>query len=228
MNRSRSQHSWPGIVAVMAVSVFIFAFDWAAADEDTGWVSLFDGTNLDHWEEVGKPSIRSWTIDHGELTPTTAGGWLSTKKTFDDFELSLEFMLPPGGNSGVFLRAPRNGRTSRMGMEIQLLDDHAAKYRNLKPWQLCGSLYHVEPARPGAAGRANQWQTLSIRLCGRELTVQLNGKEVVHTRLDRYPQLEAEHPGLKRASGYIGLQNYGGSPVRFRKIRVRTLHENCQ
>jgi len=200
----------------------LFASGAVSPADEPAWEVLFDGTNLDHWQVVGKDDA-SWKIDHGELQPRAAGGWLSTKATYTDFELELQFNLPPGGNSGVFLRAPHEGRISRTGMEIQLLDDHAEKYRDLKPWQLCGSLYHVASATPGAAGKAGQWQTMHVRVVGRQLSVRLNGHEVVSTRLDQYPQLSVEHPGLKRSSGYLGLQNYGGSPVRFRNIRVRRL-----
>lgn len=217
-------------VLLLVGAAFLWAAVWnncparsrATEVGKTDWLTLFDGQTIDAWEIVGGPAD-CWAIDGGELVPRKAGGWLSTKETFADFELELEFNLPPGGNSGVFLRAPRTGRTSRTGMEIQLLDDAAEKYRDLKPWQKCGSLYHVEAARSGAALPAGTWQKMRVRAEGRALRVWLNDRLVVDTRLDRYPQLEAEHPGLKRASGYIGLQNYGGSPVRFRNIRVRRL-----
>jgi len=194
------------------------------AGGNNDWVALFDGQDIAAWEVVGGAND-SWKIDGDELVPLKPGGWLSTHETFSDFELKLEFNVPPGGNSGIYLRAPREGRISRSGMEIQLLDDHAEKYADLKPWQRCGSLYHVEPAASGAVGEAGTWQSLHIRLVGREIRVTLNDKQIIDTRLDRYPQLEGQHPGLKRASGYIGLQNYGGSPVRFREIYVRPLSE---
>lgn len=201
---------------------FLFFGTFATAAEP-GWTAIFNGRDLAGWQIIGEPKS-GWAVSDGVLHPSGPGGWLSTDKQYSDFELRLEFNVPPGGNSGVFLRAPREGRVSRTGMEIQLIDDFTDDYGKLEAWQKSGSLYHVEPAKSGAAKKAGQWQTIDIRLAGRELRVTLNGKTVIDTNLDDYPDKEEEHPGLKRRRGFIGLQNYsGGQKVLFRNVRLREL-----
>ncbi|NOX87429.1 MAG: DUF1080 domain-containing protein, partial [Calditrichaeota bacterium] len=105
---------------------------------------LFNGKNLEGWKVIGgKPE--SWRVKDGILyTSGKGGGWISTVKEFGDFKLSLEFRVPAGGNSGVFIRAPHSGDPAYTGMEIQVLDDYAPVYANLKPWQYTGSIYGVQ------------------------------------------------------------------------------------
>lgn len=194
----------------------------AAEPEPAAWIELFNGRDLEGWEIVGQPA-RGWRVADNVLETDGAGGWLSTTQEFSDFELELEFYLAAGSNSGLFLRAPRAGQSSRQGMEIQLIDDATEAYGPLEPWQLTGSLYHVQAATPGAFTEAEMWQSLRVVARGWRLTVVLNDRRVLDVDLDGFPELEAEHPGLKRAGGYVGLQNYGGRPVRFRKLRIREL-----
>jgi hypothetical protein len=205
-----------------ATALMVFVFQSARAD-DAPWVDLFNGKDLTGWQIVGEKGPPCWAVEEECLFPSKAGGWLSTDRHYANFELELEFNLGADANSGVFLRAPHEGRSSRLGMEIQLIDEFGEKYKNLESWQKTAALYHVQPARAGSAKKAGQWQKLRIRAAGREVTVVLNGREVLKANLDEYPDKEAEHPGLKRAKGYIGLQNYGGRDARFRHIRLREL-----
>lgn len=199
------------------------------------WRALFNGRDLSGWEQVGgRPG--SWTVENGILVcKGGGGGWLSTTRQFADFELDLQFRLPPGGNSGVFLRAPRRGNPAYVGMEIQVLDDYAPGYANLRPTQYAGSIYDVVPAWPAVAKKsdpalwskratkkAGEWQRMTILCHGRKVRVTLNGKVVVDANLDDYPDKVKRHPGLKRTKGYIGLQNHG-SRLEYRDIRIREI-----
>lgn len=191
-----------------------------AAGADEGWVELFNGRNLDGWETVGK---QSWEAVDGVLACTGEGaGWLSTVKEYGDFELELEFWLPPAGNSGVFLRAPREGNPAYNGLEIQVLDDRSEKYEDLRPEQFTGSVYDVVAASQHVTRPAGEWNTMRIVCRGPHIEVALNGVEVVNADLDKYPDKDAEHPGLKRKRGYIGLQNHS-SIVQYRNIRLKEL-----
>ena len=189
---------------------------------EDGWIELFNGRDLTGWTVVGGPDD-CWAVVGGLLRPVARGGWLSTEREYANFELEIEYKLAAGSNTGAFLRAPHEGRTSRMGMEIQLIDDFTEDYGPLEAWQLSGSLYGVAAAHQGAAKEASQWQHVLIRAAGRRLTVVLNGILVLDVDLDGFPGAEEEHPGLLRESGYIGLQNYGGRDAQFRKVRIREL-----
>ena len=81
-------------------------------EKDAGFGLLFNGKDLTNWEHNGKPG--TFEVKDGLLLGVRKNDtayWLSTKEAFGDFELRLEYRIPPKGNSGVFIRAPREGRT---------------------------------------------------------------------------------------------------------------------
>jgi hypothetical protein len=189
----------------------------AVADEGK---ALFNGRDLAGWEVVeGDPA--AWKAKDGMLVCTGGGGgWISTVDQYGDFELELEYRVPPGGNSGVFLRAPRSGNPAFAGMEIQVLDDYAQQYENLMPSQYTGSVYGVAAAKPRATKPAGQWQSMKIVCRGPQVQVTLNGTPVVNANLAEHQDKLAEHPGIARSKGYVGLQNHG-SGLEYRNIKLR-------
>jgi hypothetical protein len=189
-----------------------------------GFVSLFDGKSLNGWRQIhGDPKI--WAVENGSLVMLGEhGGWLGTEREYADFELELDFKLSPESNSGIYLRAPADrSHISRTGMEIQLLDENHPRYRDIKDWQKTGALYHVAAPESGHLRPVGEWNHLAIRLVGPLLIVKLNGSKVVADKLDSHPDLEAEHTGLKRTSGLVGIQSHNGR-VEFRNLRIRELH----
>ena len=204
----------------LTTATLTLALSPACADD---WISLFNGKNLDGWKAVDGP-MSAWKVEDGLLYCSGGGGgWLSTDDEYDDFEIELEFRLPPGGNSGVFLRAPHQGNPAYAGMEIQVLDDRSDKYPGLKEWQHCGSLYDVQPPKTFEANKAaGEWQKMHITCNGRNVQVTLNGTPIINANLDDYKEKEATHPGLTRTTGYVGLQNHG-TRLDFRNIRLRKL-----
>jgi hypothetical protein len=186
------------------------------------WVSLFNGKNLDGWQAVDGP-MSSWKVEDGMLYCSGGGGgWLSTTKEYGDFEIELEFRVPPGGNSGVFLRAPHEGNPAYAGMEIQVLDDRADEYAKLEKFQYCGSLYGITPPSERVSKPAGEWQTMKIICKGRQVDVTLNGKPISSTNLDQQQKHAKEHPGINRTTGHIGLQNHG-TRLDYKNIRLREL-----
>jgi hypothetical protein len=179
-------------------------------------------TGLVGWQQIGGEQ-GSWKFNKGVLYTTgEGGGWLSTVRPYSDFVLSLEFRVPTGGNSGVFLRAPHEGGPAYQGMEIQILDDSDERYSDLRPDQYTGSIYGVQAPSDRASKPAGQWQEMVIACSGPLVKVILNGEKVIDTNVDFYPYKFETHPGLTRRSGYIGLQNHG-SRVEFRNIRIKLL-----
>ena len=159
---------------------------------------------------VGSPSTGPRAVGTSRTASCLYGqgsGWLSTDKEYDNFELDLEFRVPAGGDSGVFIHRPHKGNPAFEGMEIQVLDDYDARYANLKPTQYCGSLlYDVSPATPHVSKKAGEWQKMHIICQDNHVKVSLNGTQVVDADLSAHPDKLPTHPGLKRTSGYIGLQ----------------------
>jgi HEAT repeat protein len=192
---------------------------------------LFNGQNLSGWTRVGGEA-GGWHASGGLLYTEgggekwekgTGGGWLSTTEKYDDFKLELEYRLPEGGNSGVFLRAPREGDPAFEGLEIQLLDDSAEQYQGLDPWQYTGSIYDVKAPSKQLSKKAGQWQKMEIVANGPRLKVKLNGQMIINTSLVNFMDKVGRHPGLKRRSGYIGLQNHN-SRVEFRNIKITEIN----
>jgi hypothetical protein len=184
--------------------------------------TLFSGMDLSGWQIIGN-SPDSWLADNGVLAARRGGGgWLATTRQYRNFELELEFRLPADGNSGVFVRAPLQGDPAYTGMEIQVLDDYAAKYADLQPWQYTGSIYGIVAPTTRASHKSGQWQHLKIFCQGPQVQVTLNGTQIVDANLIDFMESAASHPGIKRRKGYIGLQNHS-TEIEYRNIRLTEL-----
>lgn len=195
-----------------------------AADEEKGFVALFDGKTLDGWQVVNKRGP-GYVVEDGVLVcPKEGGGNLFTNHEYDNFILRFEYWLEPGGNNGVGLRAPLAGDAAYSGMESQILDDDAPQYANLLPGQYHGSIYKVLPAKRGAPKKAGEWNTEEIVCDGRHIKVTVNDKLIVDGNLDDVtdPAILKEHPGMQRKTGHVGFLGHG-SLVKFRNIRIKPL-----
>lgn len=212
------------VVVLTVLGLFaspVFAQESLSPDEQaSGFVSLFDGKTLAGWQGA----TDGYTVVDGAIQCLPEkGGNLLTEKEFGDFELRLEFRLPPGGNNGIGLRAPAQGHVATEGIEIQILDNTAAKYKTLAPYQYHGSVYGLIPAKRGYLREVGVWNEQTIRLVGRKITITLNGDTIVDGDLDEALKNGAmdgkEHPGAKRTTGRVGFLGHN-DPVAFRKIRI--------
>jgi hypothetical protein len=193
-----------------------------------GFVALFNGTDLSGWKKYDSKED-PWSVnDRTIVCSGKGGGWLGTEREYDNFILRLDYRLQAGGNSGVYLRAPEKGWISRVGMEVQILDDNDPRYAKLDFYQYCGSIYHVAAPMRRATKPAPQWNSMEIRADGRNVIVVLNGKKIVDADLDhclKDPAVAKEHPGLTRTTGRIGLQSHS-EPVVFKNLRIKELKKS--
>ena len=140
--------------------------------------------------------------------------------------MRFDFKLEPGGNNGLGIRAPLEGDAAYTGMEVQILDDGHASYKDIQPWQVHGSIYGVVPAQRGHMRPASQWNSEEVICRGRRVQVLLNGAVIVDADLDRESTPKTidgrDHPGLKRPKGHIAFLGHGHR-VDFRNLRVREL-----
>lgn len=179
--------------------------------------SLFDGKEISRWEPANENNSECWDVHEGHLRCTgQRGTWLRSVDMYADFNLRLEYLLMPGGNSGVYVRVPTDGNHhgENAGIEVQILDDNHQRYTDLKDYQFSGSLYAVSPAtsRPGRSPGA--WNELEIDCNGHSYRVVLNGVEIISTDKSATPQLEE-----RLLEGYLGLQNHN-EEVLFRHLRI--------
>ncbi|MCZ2074873.1 MAG: DUF1080 domain-containing protein [Bryobacteraceae bacterium] len=201
------------------------AFSVFAFSAEPGFVSLFNGKNLNGWQLVNGKGP-GYIVKNGLLVcPADGGGNLFTDKEFCNFVFRFEFRFEPGGNNGVGIRAPLSGDIAYQGMEIQILDHDHERYKGrLKPTQYHGSVYDVFPAKTGYLKPAGEWNSEEIVADGRRIKVTLNGAVILDVNLDdmKDPAVLAKHPGLKRTGGHIGFLGHG-TLVEFRNIRVKPM-----
>lgn len=205
---------------------FILAGAFAAsAEPEPGFRSLFDGKSLKGWQISGKKG-EGYVAENGILVcPKTGGGNLLTDREYSNFVFRFEFRLEEGSNNGVGIRAPLEGDAAYQGMEIQILDDGAPVYQGrLKPAQYHGSIYDVVAAKQGFKKKTGEWNSEEIKAQGRRITVTLNGAVIVDADLDtvKDPEILKKHPGIARASGYLGFLGHG-TRVELRNIRIKEL-----
>lgn len=148
------------------------------------------------------------------------GDNLYTEKEFADFIFRFEFNLTPGANNGLGIRAPLSGDAAYVGMELQILDDTAPVYANLKPYQYHGPVYGVIPSTTGFLKPAGEWNYEEVIVSGTQIKVILNGTTIVDGVIAGPRDIGTldhnDHPGLKNKTGHIGFPGHG-SVIKFRK-----------
>lgn len=145
-------------------------------------------------------------VENGVLINEDSGGNLVTKNIFNDFKLNLEFNIPEGSNSGLYLR----GR-----YEVQIMDSYGTQPSSTST---TGGIYGFIDPTVNASKPYGEWQSLEVTLTGRVVTVVLNGTEVICNRTI---------PGITGGAldshesqpGPIMIQGDHGS-VKFRNITI--------
>nr|MBI1229343.1 DUF1080 domain-containing protein [Cytophagales bacterium] len=200
-------------------------FELSAEEKEAGFETLFDGTDLDKW--TGNKT--DYVVENGHIAiyPDRGGsGNLFTAEQFDDFVFRFEFKLTPGANNGLGIRAPLTGDAAYVGMELQILDNTADIYKNLKDYQFHGSLYGVAAAKKGHLKPVGEWNYQEVLAKGNHIKVVLNGVTILDTDISEAIKNgtldERDHPGLSRKGGHIGFLGHG-DVVYFRNIRVLDL-----
>lgn len=190
-----------------------------------GFESLFNGKNLDGWQG----NLTDYYAENGLLVvnPKNGGhGNLYTNKEYSDFIFRFEFKLTAGANNGLGIRAPLEGDAAYVGMELQILDNTAPVYANLHEYQYHGSVYGVIPAKRGFLNPVGDWNYEEVMVKGTQVKIVLNGVTIVDgdiAEASKNGTLDGnDHPGLKRANGYIGFLGHG-SELWFRNIRIKDL-----
>ena len=233
--------------------IFLFTLTLSACNtsskehSEPEWIYLFDGTSTDGWRAYnGETLPPQWIIVDSCLTFTTEskletefeGGKdiIYAAEEFENFELYLEWKLPPGGNSGIFyhLKEGYSG-PPEIAPEYQLLDDLQWEEINnatLEEWQKTAADYAMYPpdVQQKIVKPAGEWNSSKILFTPERVEHWLNGRLVVsfvpwsedwYQRKAAGKWKDASNYG-KFKSGYIGLQDHD-SPLWFRNIKIRKL-----
>lgn len=221
------------------------------ADERTaGWEQLFDGRTLRGWRGLGRDSIPSahWVVVDGSIRKVPSGdvpvqpdgqplegGDIMTEATYRDFELSWEWKVAPGANSGIKYNVSEELSTSippghaALGFEYQILDDDRHEDAAIATHRAGGLYDLIEPNADKRLNAVGEWNHSRIILRGNHGEHWLNGAKIVEYELGtaRMDSLLAASkystiPSFgERRDGHIVLQDHGDE-VWFRNLSIRT------
>lgn len=195
------------MTAICAIG-FFFADYGRVAQADDGWITLFDGKNLNNWNQIG---TADWKLEDGMVVADSGNGFLVSKDSYTNFQLRVEFWIEAKTNSGVFIRCTDpNSVTGKTAYEVNIWD--------VRPEQKYGTGAIVDVAAvdpmPHAGGK---WNVYEITAKGDTFTVVLNGQKTVDgAKADKF------------ATGRIALQHGMGvkddkGVVKFRKVEIKPL-----
>ena len=246
----RSMKRWTAALALGLIPAAVLAVRSAAApaaapnqltddEKKAGWKLLFDGKSFDGWHSFKRDDVRpGWQVKDGTLAcvdPHNAGDVVTADK-FDWFELSIDYNISEGGNSGIMFHVTNDGDFIwATGPEVQLEDNQKAD----DPIR-CGWLYQLyrpdddpKTGKPlDATKPVGEWNTVRIVVAPppAKSEVDVNGVKyydfvynsddfkdrIARSKFRKMPDF------AKHDSGFIGLQGDHGA-VAFRNIKIRPI-----
>ncbi|MBQ5727180.1 MAG: DUF1080 domain-containing protein [Alistipes sp.] len=228
-------------------------------EEDPNTIVLFDGTSTEGWRGYGKDHMPArWVVEDGCLkfngsgggeAQTGEGGDIIFDQKFKNFELTFEWKISKGGNSGVFYLAQEIQKEDGTyepiyisAPEYQILDNenHIDAGLGVDGNRKSASLYDMIPAKPQNSKGWGEWNTSKI-VCYKGTVVHYQNDVPVleyHLWTPQWTEMlqkskfsEAAWPvafallnncGGENHEGYIGFQDHGDD-VWYRNIKVKVL-----
>jgi hypothetical protein len=175
--------------------------------------SLFNGKDLTGWKING---TEKWYVESGELVcesgPDKNYGYLSTTKSYKNFELNLQFKQEANGNSGVFFRSSIEGvKISGWQVEVAPINNHSGGV-----YESYGRGWLIQPTAEGEkALKVGEWNKMKILVKDDVVTTWLNGQQMITLKDEK----------IGKGEGFIALQIHdgGGIKVRWKKLKIKEL-----
>lgn len=214
-----------------------------------GWQLLFDGQTTAGWRGAHKEAFpeHGWKVEDGMLivqssdgAESTNGGDIVSDGEYSTFELSVDFKITEGANSGIkyFVTEQEKQKGSAYGLEFQILDDErhpdAKLYTTFPGSRTLASLYDLKKSENVSFNGVGEWNTALIKvLPNNHVEHWLNGEKVLE-----YERGSQEFRDLVKGSKYadpsyndpiafgeapkgrILLQDHGNE-VAFRNIKIK-------
>lgn len=203
-------------------------------EEKQGWVLLFDGNSSKGWTTTNGSPMTGWDISNGCLSTKKGqtGGDIITVNQYSDFELSVDFRIESGANSGVKYFFYNYEPGGKLGMEFQIIDDNLGEDA-VQPNHRCGAFYDVFPPDESKKKMkpAGEWNNLHIISQGKKIEHWLNGVKILEfirgdkdftTAVAKSKFSKTIPPFGTVDKGNILLQEHGGV-VSFRNIKIRII-----
>lgn len=199
------------------ITLFIFSAASALAEDEKGWVSLFDGKSLDGWKISENP--KSFAVQDGQIVVNGERAHLFydgkvADHNFKNFELKVELMTTPGSNSGIYIHTKfQESGWPDLGYEIQVNQTHGDPKKS-------SGLYAVKDVMEAPA-KDNEWYTQEIIVKGKQIITKVNGKTLVD-----YTEPADVKGGRKLSSGTVAIQAHDPkSKVFIKSIKIKVLED---
>ncbi len=186
--------------------------------EGPEWIRLFNGKDFDGWEFMGNKE--AWQILPGGIIRSEGGKdgrWLRyAKEEFGDFVIRAQWRISKDGNSGLFLRANKDGNPWETGYEVQVLN-----MPSRDDMHCTGSLYGCVPVAFRPDDSPEKWHEFEVQFRGQHVVVIMDQIKIIDAKAADYPVLKS-----RQLRGFIGLQDShtdAGKWVEWRNIRVKKL-----
>ena len=195
-------------IALLFSAIAAFQYAGSASAQD-GWITLFDGKNLDQWQGDGTATFK---IEDGSVIavdkkdPKAVASYLVSKQSFKDFELRAEFWVSEDANSGIYFRCSDPAKISgKTAYEANIFDTRP------DPSYGTGAIPDVAKAAT-VLKTGGKWNTYEITVKGPKFTLVLNGVKTV----------DGAEDSKFAAAGPIALQ-FGVGTVKYRKLQIKPL-----
>ena len=199
----------PGLPTLRTGPAAVGPADAAApAPGGTGFVPMFNGTNLDGWVnpyDWGRAAVAK----NGDILLTGSKNFfLVSKQTYQNFIVEADVLIPPGGNSGLQFRS-QYGHNSMQGYQADMDTTFSRNWAGGLWFQGRSWLARAHPRAPVKPG---QWNHYVVAAIGNHITITVNGTVTVDT-----------HNNIA-SDGHIALQDHGSPGVyRFRNVEIQVL-----
>jgi hypothetical protein len=228
------------IAFTLLISFANFSFSQSAASKDNtltkreiakGWKLLFDGKSTSGWHNYLQTGITGWQAKDGLLFTDGKSGDIVTDEEYEDFELTIDWKIEKGGNSGIFyfvVEEPVNARIHQSGPEFQIIDEENYPYK-LTENQVTGSASDVLKPYSHPANPIGEWNSARIKSKKGKIEHWLNGKKILAYDIHSTEWKEAvkkskfaEFNFAQVTRGKIGLQDHKHF-VAYKNVKIRRL-----
>ncbi|MCA9152225.1 MAG: DUF1080 domain-containing protein [Planctomycetales bacterium] len=216
------------------LSILVVVCSWTCTTLGDDLRTVFNGKNLDGWS-AGPDN--SWVVENGEITlrrdfdgQEHNRDYLWIDGEFGDFVLELEFKVADNTNSGVYLRTGDRQDPVWTGIEVQVANSFGKD--QLSSTGTAGAIYDCQKPASNAIKAPGEWNQYRITCRGAQLSVELNGQQVIDMNLDRWAKPNQNPDGSQNKfntalkdfprRGSVGFQDHG-RPVWYRNVRLKEL-----